>query len=134
MRIGIGHPGPGRKDLVTPHVLGNYAKSEMEPLSDMLAAIAAEAEWLADGDDARFMSEVALQAAAGVAEARRPKPLAASLAVEHLLELGSSRRLSRSGSVSASAKRMHALAQRGSSSSSAPAVSPRCVTAAHAKL
>ena len=64
MRIGIGHPGPGRKDLVTPHVLGNYAKAEMEPLSDLLGAIAAEAEWLADGDDARFMSEVALQVAA----------------------------------------------------------------------
>ena len=61
VRIGIGHPGPGRKDLVTPHVLGNYAKSEMEPLSDLLGAIAAEAEWLADGDDARFMSEVALR-------------------------------------------------------------------------
>jgi PTH1 family peptidyl-tRNA hydrolase len=61
VRIGIGHPGPGRKDLVTPHVLGNYSKGEMEPLSDLLAAIAAEAEWLADGDDARFMSEVALR-------------------------------------------------------------------------
>jgi peptidyl-tRNA hydrolase, PTH1 family len=61
VRIGIGHPGPGRKDLVTPHVLGNYAKSEMEALSDLLAAIAAEAEWLAEGDDARFMSEVALR-------------------------------------------------------------------------
>jgi PTH1 family peptidyl-tRNA hydrolase len=61
VRIGIGHPGPGQKEKVTPHVLGNYAKSEMEPLSDLLAAIAAEAEWLADGDDARFMSEVALR-------------------------------------------------------------------------
>ena len=61
VRIGIGHPGPGRKDLVTPHVLGNYARAEMEPLSDMLEAIAGEAEWLADGDDARFMSEVALR-------------------------------------------------------------------------
>src|SRR5215216_1149027 len=61
VRIGIGHPGPGRKDLVTPHVLGNYAKSEMEPLSDVLAAIGAEAEWLAEGDDPRFMSEVALR-------------------------------------------------------------------------
>ena len=59
VRIGIGHPGPGQKEKVTPHVLGNYAKSEMEALSDLLAAIAAEAEWLADGDDARFMSEVA---------------------------------------------------------------------------
>lgn len=60
VRIGIGHPGPGRKNLVTRHVLGNYAKAEMEPLSDLLAAIASEAEWLANGDDARFMSEVAL--------------------------------------------------------------------------
>ena len=61
VRIGIGHPGPGRKDLVTPYVLGNFAKAEMEPLSDMLAAIASEAEWLAGGDDPRFMSEVALR-------------------------------------------------------------------------
>ena len=61
VRIGIGHPGPGRKDLVTPHVLGNYSKAEMDPLSDVIAAIAAEAEWLADGDDPRFMSEVALR-------------------------------------------------------------------------
>jgi peptidyl-tRNA hydrolase, PTH1 family len=61
VRIGIGHPGPGRKDLVTRHVLGNYSKKEIEPLSDVLAAIAGEAEWLADGEDARFMSEVALK-------------------------------------------------------------------------
>ena len=61
VRIGIGHPGPGQKEKVTPHVLGNYHKVEMEDLSDMLAAIASEAQWLADGDDARFMSEVALR-------------------------------------------------------------------------
>ncbi|HEU5481986.1 MAG TPA: aminoacyl-tRNA hydrolase [Sphingomicrobium sp.] len=61
VRIGIGHPGPGLKHLVTPHVLGNYSKAELEPLSDLLAAIAAEAKWLADGEDARFMSEVALR-------------------------------------------------------------------------
>ena len=59
VRIGIGHPG--HKDKVTKHVLGNYAKAEMEPLSDVLAAIAAEAEWLAKGEDARFMSDVALR-------------------------------------------------------------------------
>jgi PTH1 family peptidyl-tRNA hydrolase len=59
VRIGIGHPG--HKDKVTPHVLGNYAMSEMEPLSDLLAAIAAEAGWLAQGDDARFMSDVAMR-------------------------------------------------------------------------
>jgi PTH1 family peptidyl-tRNA hydrolase len=59
VRIGIGHPG--HKDKVTGHVLGNYAKAEMDPLSDVLAAVAAEAEWLAKGDDARFMSDVALR-------------------------------------------------------------------------
>ena len=59
VRIGIGHPG--HKDKVTGHVLGNYAKSEMGPLSDLLGAIAAEAGWLASGDDVRFMSEVALR-------------------------------------------------------------------------
>jgi PTH1 family peptidyl-tRNA hydrolase len=59
VRIGIGHPG--HKDRVTSHVLGNYAKAEMDDLTDMLAAIGAEAGWLADGNDARFMSEVALR-------------------------------------------------------------------------
>jgi PTH1 family peptidyl-tRNA hydrolase len=59
VRIGIGHPG--HKDRVTGHVLGNYAKAETDRLADMLGAIAAEAEWLARGDDARFMNEVALR-------------------------------------------------------------------------
>lgn len=59
VRIGIGHPG--HKDRVTGHVLGNYHKSELEPLSDMLGAIAAEAHWLADGDDARFLTDLALR-------------------------------------------------------------------------
>jgi len=61
VRIGIGHPG--HKDRVTGHVLGNYIKSQIDPLADMLGAIAAEARWLADGDDARFMNEVALRLA-----------------------------------------------------------------------
>jgi PTH1 family peptidyl-tRNA hydrolase len=59
VRIGIGHPG--HKDKVTKHVLGNYAKAETDDLADLLGAIAAEVEWLARGDDARFMSEVALR-------------------------------------------------------------------------
>ena len=61
VRIGIGHPG--HKDKVTGHVLGNYAKSEIDPLADMLGAMAAEAEWLAKDDDVRFMNEVALRLA-----------------------------------------------------------------------
>jgi len=59
VRIGIGHPG--HKDRVTGHVLGNYAKFEQDDLAAMLGSIAAEAEWLAKGDDPRFMSEVALR-------------------------------------------------------------------------
>lgn len=59
VRIGIGHPG--HKDRVTGHVLGNFAKSEMDDLAAMLGAIAAEAEWLAKGDDVRFMSDLALR-------------------------------------------------------------------------
>jgi peptidyl-tRNA hydrolase, PTH1 family len=59
VRLGIGHPG--HKDRVTGHVLGNFAKSEIEPLTDLLGALAAEAEWLATGDDVRFMNDVALR-------------------------------------------------------------------------
>ncbi|WP_121119146.1 aminoacyl-tRNA hydrolase [Croceibacterium ferulae] len=59
VRLGIGHPG--HKDRVTGHVLGNYAKAEMDGLTDMLAAISAEAAWLASGDDVRFMNDVALR-------------------------------------------------------------------------
>jgi len=61
VRIGIGHPG--HKDRVTGHVLGNYHKSEMDALTDMLGAIGAEAEWLAKGDDVRFMNDVAMRLA-----------------------------------------------------------------------
>jgi len=59
VRLGIGHPG--HKDRVTGYVLGNYAKAEMDDLTDMLAAISAEADRLAKGEDARFMSDVALR-------------------------------------------------------------------------
>lgn len=59
VRLGIGHPG--HKERVTGHVLGNFAKSEIDALASMLGAVAAEAPWLAKGDDARFMSEVALR-------------------------------------------------------------------------
>ncbi|WP_017670851.1 aminoacyl-tRNA hydrolase [Blastomonas sp. AAP53] len=59
VRIGIGHPG--NKDRVTGHVLGNYHKTELDDLTDMLGAMAAEAAWLANDDDARFMNDVALR-------------------------------------------------------------------------
>lgn len=59
VRLGIGHPG--HKDRVHGYVLGNYAKAEQDDLADMLGAVAAEAGWLAKGEDARFMSDVALR-------------------------------------------------------------------------
>ena len=59
VRLGIGHPG--HKDRVSGYVLGNYAKAEQENLAEMLGGIGAEAHWLADGDDPRFMSDVALR-------------------------------------------------------------------------
>ena len=59
VRLGIGHPG--HKDRVHGYVLGNYAKAEQDGLADMLGAVAAEAEWLAAGDDVRFMNDVALR-------------------------------------------------------------------------
>jgi PTH1 family peptidyl-tRNA hydrolase len=62
VRLGIGHPG--HKDRVHGYVLGNYAKAEMDPLADLLGAVAAEAPWLADGNDGRFMSDVATRLAA----------------------------------------------------------------------
>ncbi len=59
VRLGIGHPG--HKDRVLGHVLNAYAKAELDPLADMLGAVAAEAPWLAKGDAVRFMNEVALR-------------------------------------------------------------------------
>ena len=61
VRLGIGHPG--HKDRVTGYVLGSFSKNEIDPLADMLGALAAEADWLAQNNDARFMSEVALRLA-----------------------------------------------------------------------
>lgn len=59
IRLGIGHPG--HKDRVTGHVLGNFAKAEGDDLAHMLGAVAAEAKWLAEGDDVRFMNDVAMR-------------------------------------------------------------------------
>lgn len=59
VRIGIGHPGD--RDRVTPHVLSNFARGELPALEAMLADIADLAPLLAAGEDARFMSDLALR-------------------------------------------------------------------------
>jgi peptidyl-tRNA hydrolase, PTH1 family len=58
VRIGIGHPGV--KHLVTNHVLGDFAKADAEWLDPLLDAIADSTDRLVAGDDAGFMSKVAL--------------------------------------------------------------------------
>ena len=62
VRLGIGHPG--HKDRVLGHTLGNFARDESEPRDALLDAVSAEAEWLAGGDDVRFMNDVALRLSA----------------------------------------------------------------------
>ena len=58
VRIGIGHPGAREK--VTGHVLGDFAKADQGWLAPLLAALAAAAPALVEGD-ARFSSAVALR-------------------------------------------------------------------------
>jgi PTH1 family peptidyl-tRNA hydrolase len=57
VRLGIGHPGS--KDVVIHHVLNDFAKSDREWLPALLDAVADAAPYLAKGDDARFLSDVA---------------------------------------------------------------------------
>ena len=59
VRIGVGHPG--NKDRVHGHVLSDFAKSDAAWRDPLIDAIAEEAPWLAKGDDARFMTAVALR-------------------------------------------------------------------------
>jgi len=57
VRLGIGHPGD--KERVHSHVLGDFAKAELGLRDKMIDAVAAEADWIANGDRARFLTEVA---------------------------------------------------------------------------
>lgn len=58
VRIGIGHPG--QKHLVSKYVLHDFPKEDYEWLDPLLDAIADAAPRLAEGDDARFMTDIAL--------------------------------------------------------------------------
>lgn len=58
VRIGIGHPGV--KELVMPHVLGDFAKADREWLDPLLDAIADNADKLVGGDDNGFMNKTSL--------------------------------------------------------------------------
>jgi PTH1 family peptidyl-tRNA hydrolase len=56
VRIGIGHPGDKR--LVSPHVLGDFAKADAAWLDDLLAGIAEGAPALAADDRQGFIAAI----------------------------------------------------------------------------
>jgi PTH1 family peptidyl-tRNA hydrolase len=58
VRIGIGHPGV--KEMVMPHVLGDFAKADKVWLEPLLDAIADAAPLLVKNDDNGFMNKVSL--------------------------------------------------------------------------
>jgi len=61
VRIGVGHPGA--KGLVNRHILGNFSMQEREWVADVVGAIVGAVPLLAKGEDARFMSDVAMMSA-----------------------------------------------------------------------
>jgi len=71
VRIGVGHPGV--KELVHPHVLSDFAKSERPWVEAICDIIADNAELLARGEDATFQNKVHLaMEAKGFADRRPP--------------------------------------------------------------
>jgi PTH1 family peptidyl-tRNA hydrolase len=72
VRIGIGHPGDKR--LVSPHVLGDFAKSDADWLDDLLAGIVDGAPALAAGDTAGFLDAIARRAPPPKLKKPEPKP------------------------------------------------------------
>lgn len=59
IRVGIGHPGD--KDMVSDYVLSDFTKSERRQAEMMVGEIAKNIGLLLDGDEAKFMSKVALE-------------------------------------------------------------------------
>ena len=72
VRLGIGHPG--HKELVTGHVLGDFAAADRDWVEPLLAAFAEAAPLLAAGDDAGCMNKIALLLQPPKPERPRPRP------------------------------------------------------------
>jgi PTH1 family peptidyl-tRNA hydrolase len=58
VRIGVGHPG--NKELVYPHVLGDFDKAEWPWVEALCDIIADNAALIAKGEDSRFQNKVHL--------------------------------------------------------------------------
>lgn len=72
VRLGVGHPG--HKDLVMPHVLGDFSKAEQQAwLTPLLESLADNAGMLVKGDDNGLMNKLAIAVQGDGAErAQRP--------------------------------------------------------------
>ncbi len=82
VRLGIGHPG--RKEMVSPYVLSDFAKADSDWLEDVLRGVSDGAAFLADDEGGKFMNAVALRTAPArssktpikpAAEPRRAEPV-----------------------------------------------------------
>lgn len=82
VRIGIDHPGV--KELVSQHVLGNFAKADTEWLEPLLDAIAVNAGLLAKKDDTGFMNRVSLALGGKETKNAAEKPVAKPAGQSHI--------------------------------------------------
>jgi peptidyl-tRNA hydrolase, PTH1 family len=76
VRLGIGHPG--HKDLVSGHVLGDFAVADRQWVTRLLEAFSEAAPLLAAGDDAGCMNKIALLMRPPKLAAPRPPSASAS--------------------------------------------------------
>lgn len=103
VRIGIGHPGV--RELVTGHVLGDFAKADAAWLQALLDAVAEAAPLLAAGDEAGFMNKVSVLTGAGDRPAPASKPVKGQSHIRQARPQ-SAPKLPESGPMAAMLKRM----------------------------
>ena len=71
VRLGVGHPG--NKDLVMPHVQGDFSKAEMSWLTPLLDTLAENAGLLVGGDDNTLMNKLAIAVGDGAERSQPPE-------------------------------------------------------------
>lgn len=106
VRLGIGHPGV--KEMVTGHVLGDFAKADRVWLDPLLDAIADNAAMLVKGEDSQLMNKLAL-ATGSKPEAEKPVKAAKPAGQSHIHQARNSaqpKKLPETGPMAEMLKRM----------------------------
>lgn len=107
VRLGVGHPG--HKDLVMPHVLGDFSKAEQQAwLIPLLDAIADNADMLVRGEDSQLLNKIAL-ATGGKPEAEKaegPKKQGAQSHIRQARNSAQPKKLPASGPMADMLKKM----------------------------